>query len=615
MNVGPDASGERTSAHDGRVHHPRALASRLNPVKSRPALVFLGFILLAVVLFRHAWVSPHETWIGWPGDPPLHMWFLRWTPWALSHGHNPLFTTRINYPDGVNLMWDTAEPLTALVSAPLTYLIGTVFAYNVLITLAVAGSAWCAYLFIRRHVDNEVAAAVGGLLYGFSPYMVSQALTHSNLVQVFLFPLLAIVIEDMLVGRQRSYYVSGIVIGVLVSAQILITEEVLVYEFLAFAVATAVLLVVRWRDVPGRAGHVVRALLVAAVVSVVLVGGPLAFQFYGPEHVTHGSLHGLEAHSSDLLSFVVPTELQVVNPPWTKQVNDKFTDSCCLDEWGSYMGAPMLLLLIVAATLLWESDLVKVASIVAVVFIVLSMGPHLHVGGVVTSTRLPFAALQRLPLLQNVQPRRLMLVVYFAAAIVLALFADHVLRLRRPVAIAGVVAIVLALVPLLPTRRFPATKAPVPSFFRSTVGSRVPKNSVVLVAPFARNTSTSAPMLWQAEAGFRYKMPEGYIVGSDRSGQISFLPSPSGISDAMERLQSGGEVPALSATDRASYGNDLAQRRVRTVVVGPQQNEDHIVAFFTKLLGRLPAFIGGVNLWTDVDGRKLPTNQVEASGP
>src|SRR5439155_51356 len=79
--------------------------------------------------------------IGSPGDPPQMMWFLAWSPFALSHGHNPLFSTYIDYPAGFNLLWNCTFPLMAAILAPITAILGPVFSYNVLETLAVGLSA------------------------------------------------------------------------------------------------------------------------------------------------------------------------------------------------------------------------------------------------------------------------------------------------------------------------------------------------------------------------------------------------------------------------------------------------------------------------------------------
>ncbi len=82
------------------------------PVQPLFLLVFLG---LAVWMFLPAWSSPAtRTMRGGDGDPAIFIWFLRWVPFALEHGHDLLVTHHLNYPDGVNLMWNTiAAPARA----------------------------------------------------------------------------------------------------------------------------------------------------------------------------------------------------------------------------------------------------------------------------------------------------------------------------------------------------------------------------------------------------------------------------------------------------------------------------------------------------------------------
>ncbi len=58
-------------------------------------------------------------------------------------------------------------------------------------TGAVALSAWCCFLAARRLVASTAAAAVAGLVYGFSRAMVAQSLRHPH-VTLAMFPPLAI---------------------------------------------------------------------------------------------------------------------------------------------------------------------------------------------------------------------------------------------------------------------------------------------------------------------------------------------------------------------------------------------------------------------------------------
>ena len=563
-------------------------------------MAFLIFGGLTVLFFYRAWLSPWRYWIGEPGDPALFMWYLRWFPYAIGEWQNPLFTTHMNYPDGVNLMWNTSMPLAGLVLSPLTMTVGPIFTYNVLMTLAVVLSAWCAYLAIRRYVESHPAAVIGGILYGFSPYMVAHARAHPNLLMAFIPPLLLIVLDEILVRQRRSYVAMGIVLGVLAASQVLLTEELLASQAIVFAVGLGLLVALNPREVAGRVAHAARALGLALAIFVLLVAWPLGFQFLGPQRVTHGSLWGPDIFVSDLLGFVVPTELQQLSGPWATEITRRFTDSCCVAEWNSYLGLPLIVLLTVVAITLWSNKLVRFATLLAAAVALLSMGPHLHVAGKVTTIRLPLSVISELPVIGNLLAARLMLYVYLFAAILLAAFIDHARRSRVARDIVALTTLV-ALIPLVPKIPFPATRATIPSFFSSPELSQIPEGSVALVAPFARDASTSGPHLWQAAADMRYRMPSGYALGPDESGRFVNLPLPTSLSIAMEQIQLGAGLPKMNKAARREWRRDLRVTDVSTVIVGPMLHQQAMVNFFRSLLDREPVRTGGVYLWRGVE--------------
>jgi len=172
---------------------------------SRASLVWIALIaysLLAVAVFSSTWIDPAGSWIGSPKDPGLFIWYLGWIPHELAQGHNPLFTDYLSYPPGVNLMWNTSMVFPALVLWPITALFGPVVAYNVLITTGVALSAWLGFLAARRLIDHQVMSVAAGLVYGFSPALVAQALGHPHVV-VSLFPPVALILGDEIFVRRR----------------------------------------------------------------------------------------------------------------------------------------------------------------------------------------------------------------------------------------------------------------------------------------------------------------------------------------------------------------------------------------------------------------------------
>jgi len=177
--------------------------SRWRALRSPAPATLVVFLALAVWHFRLTWTAPRGATIGGHGDPWLFVWFLKSDQLAVTHAHSPLFSHELNVPGGVNLTWNTSVILPGVLLAGVTAWLGPVFTYNLLVTLALPLSAWAASLVFRRYVRSQLAAAVGGLLYGFSPYMVAHALGHLHLILAVTPPLLLALLDEVLV-RQRA---------------------------------------------------------------------------------------------------------------------------------------------------------------------------------------------------------------------------------------------------------------------------------------------------------------------------------------------------------------------------------------------------------------------------
>src|SRR6202795_429653 len=232
--------------------HSRAWLSLL----SAPGVLLQVYGLLALGLFGATWAHHVSQVIGDGPDPQVFIWYLRWVPFAIGHGLNPLFTSYLDFPDGINLMWQTSVPLLGLLLAPITLTLGPIFAYNLLMTASMALAAWCAVLAFRRHVERPWAAALGGLLFGFSPSMLAQSLGHPHVGVVFICPLMLIAFEEAVLRQQRLPWRLGAIIGAMAAAQLLISEELLLTQVLVACVALAILAGMRPDQVRIRAAYV-----------------------------------------------------------------------------------------------------------------------------------------------------------------------------------------------------------------------------------------------------------------------------------------------------------------------------------------------------------------------
>jgi hypothetical protein len=313
---------------------------------------------------------------------------------------------------------------------------------------------------------------------------------------------------------------------------------------------------------------------------------------------------------------MLPTSLQAIAPAALTAVTDRFSGSQY--EAGTFIGLPLLALLVVAVVRWWRAPVVQITSMLAVLAGALSLGVTFHLGGVTTGvpagllavaflavsrTRagrltpvifgLVWAGLAALPLLHNVVPSRLMLYAFLFAGLLLAVLVDRWdFASRRQTIAAGTVA-VIALLTLLPRIPFATSPANVPAFFSTGAVSTLPTGSVALVVPYAHEFESRA-MLWQLSAELRFKMPEGY---ANRPGP-ALDPAPTILGHDLMAMQQGAAAPELSAVYRAAVLAELRRLQVQAVVLGPMAGEDRMLAFLTAVVGRPPTQTGGVYFWS-----------------
>jgi hypothetical protein len=565
---------------------------------------------LAVRVFFSAWTAPAvKVLSGGGGDAGLLLWFLRWTPFAVARGMNPLFTDYINVPHGVNVMWNGSLLLPGLVLGPVTAAFGAIATFNVLCTLGLALSAWCAALAFGRYVNNRVATLIGGLVFGFSPYMLAQSRGHIHLTLAFFVPLLFLALDNILVGQRRSPLLAGALFGLLAAAQLLTGEEVFASTMLFCAWQVVVMMALFPRHITAKARYALIAFGATAVTFAAVAAWPLWFQISGPQHIS-GDIQSTSRFVTDLWNFVTPTGVQVLAPPSALRMARHFTGNFA--ETDGYIGIPLIVIvLFTVARWAWSSAVVRAAFLLALGPIVLTLGDRLHIAGRVTGVKLPWSWFQQLPLIESAVPNRFMLQAMLFIGLLLAVFIEKAWRwpwAGRALAALLTVAVVVTLVPRTPLSGLPVDA---PAFFTGPDVRQVPRDSVVLVTPFP-SPQAAQPMAWAAVADLRFKMPGGYFIGPQANGKPKYGPLPTPLYGQLAKLASGWDPPKLDLSKRISYLSDLDRWGVRTIVVGPfprgqakTQERLNIKLMFIQLLGRPPVEEGGVYVWWNVDPSTL----------
>jgi hypothetical protein len=595
------------------------------------------YLVLAVALWWNVWSGhPTSTTTCGCGDSSLFTWFLEWPAYALSHGLNPLYSTYLFHPAGVNLLSNTAEVGLGIVLAPVSWAFGPIATLNVALTLSPFLSALAMYVLLRRWVAWSPAAFVGGLLYGFSPFVV-VSLTDAHLMLGFAAvpPLLVLCLDELFVRQRWRPWVTGLTIGALALVQLSVGTELLVIMVIAAAVGS--ILVVAWglahrQVLDARAPYARRALGIGAVCSVVLLAYPAWFALAGPAHLSGdvwGS-NGLLSYGGNSLGlFVHPMVPSARITALTHQMGGYQAPTLS----GQYFGYGLVGVLVVGL-ILWRRDIrLWLFGAVGVLSVFLSLGLSFHGW---TLWRL----IVRAPLLSNVIPSRFALVAYLCAAVMLGVICDHVHRSvsafgagrdataggeataptgpARPTpapptpaqALAGSVAsLLVAAIALIPIVSYfadglPLTATPVrtPQWFR-TVAPHLGHHQVLLVFPFAFRQSN---MTWQAVDRMSFAMVGGggpnstlSRAGAEREGQsflanVSLAGGPQPIVDgeiaAVRHALDGWGVTGVVLPDPRHLPPYEQVFLVRTIVV-----------LMTAATGRGPIYTAGAWVWSGVD--------------
>lgn len=546
------------------------------------AFALLGFSLLSCAWFLPVLRAPlTHTVSGAAGDLTIFAWFLTWVPWAVLHGHDPFVSQHLLWPGGVSTMWNTGVLLLSVLLAPLTLTLGPVATLNVLFVAAPASSAFTAWLLLRRHVD-ALPATAGALLYGFGPAMAAQQIGHLQLSIMTLPPLIVMAVEDLLQPQGHATRRTGLRLGVLVAAQLLVGEELLAITALAVALWLAVLAVCAPRAVPPALPRLLAGGAVTLATTLLLAGVPLAYQFLGPLQV-HEPIQAAVLNVMRPRDLVEPTSrLWLHRGPGPEHSN--------ISEVGGYLGWPLLALLTLGVALQWRRPAVLAVAGVLGVLEVLALGPYLTQADP-TSRRLPWAAVDGLPILENILPIRFALPAALAAAVLLALTLQR-LRQRSPAL--AVAAAVAALLPLLP-HGWPVLPAPTrPDCLRGPALDRLAGGEPTLLLRYPVLPAL-ATQLWHAEAHFPFPIAGGYAVHPDPA---TGLPVLDGDRDAaalaFRQLGAGAPGPL---PDAAAVLAALQDMRITRVLVTPGPSAAAERVFLEQQLRLVPVAVADCTLY------------------
>lgn len=462
-------------------------------------MVFLAYLLLALLmtypLIVH--ITTHVAGDGW--DDPLMAWNLWWVPHALVDLHsNPLLSDHVFFPIGVNLTYFTLTILNALLSIPLQYAAGIALAANANLLVAFAAAGFGAYLLAlevlaapparrwtgsTKSVIPQLAAFLAGVVYAFAPVKMIFAhggpLTSSQWLPFCVLYVLRVARAPHLLPQaasaaglwgfakgflpgydrrgQRDAFMAGLFLLFAGYAELTFASFlaifIVVYLGYMFIVRRSAILT-RWM-----AGRL-------AVLGLVVLAGmwPILASMLREMAVEGDYSLGVgwgfaDVLVADVLGFFLPSRLHPIFGSFTRAVESRFT----YRDMAS-VGFTVLLLAIVgvaAGRLRRASASAQAENPEALpsfwrwstlLFAILSLGPVLRIGGkavfdldgLLVNVPLPFIILHYIPFIKaNRYPARLQVLVVLCLAVLVAYGAQALLNRAQMAALGARVRAIL----------------------------------------------------------------------------------------------------------------------------------------------------------------------------
>lgn len=230
-------------------------------------------LALAVV---HTWplalapgrLSRHDN-----ADTMLNEWIVAWVVHQAPRDPAALFDANIFYPERRTLAFSEHLAVQSALAAPMFWMgASPVLAYNLLLILGLALSAWAMWVTVERWTGSAAAGVAAGSLLAFNAHTLTR-LPHVQALHLEFLPLAWLALDALL---RRPRVRTALALGLLTALQALTSNYLLVFTALALVISV----VVRPREWAWPLSRrAVGMLLLAGVVASVLVA-PFLIPYY-----------------------------------------------------------------------------------------------------------------------------------------------------------------------------------------------------------------------------------------------------------------------------------------------------------------------------------------------
>ena len=333
---------------------------------------------------------------------------------------------------GFDLTTFAFSPFLALLWTPLSWVLSSAAAYNVVVLITIVLNCVAADRLVRYLTGHAGAALTAGITLGFAPILVAERVAHLNLSACFWLPWTALLLIRLVrEARVRDAVLLAVTIALAFLTRLHVGALVLMFDGVT-------LLALTWVDRKRWSRQALYRLLLTGLL-VLLVTSPLAFHLWGRLNQPGGEklVRGDTAYQqTDLLAYIVPQPMHPFFGDWTEPIYQRFVKNA--DYWAFVGIAPLALALYAMGTtprkaLPWATT--------ALVFVVLALGPSLRFNGTLyDSIKLPYSLVEgALSTIGFNEPNRFNLAVMPALATLVGLACARFERAWVSSALAGLI--------------------------------------------------------------------------------------------------------------------------------------------------------------------------------
>lgn len=401
--------------------------SSLLSMKRSDIFIFIAYAILTIIFTYPVFFT--NTQIPAGGDAYFYLWDLWWFRKALLNFSNPYFTPYLFHPTGLNLAFSATTPFNALLSIPLQSIFGLIITYNILFLISFLISGYGTYKLTKYLTGNSQAAFIAGLIFMFSPYHFAHSLGHLNLMTIEWIPFYVLYFLKTLNEKNVK--------NAIYSAFFLLLVALSEYTYLIYLSAFTILFMLYHFHVDKK--YLFNRNLIKRLFIMGGIFGSLFFPFAYPllkELATSKSnsmyIGGFVTYSADILGFLLPSELHPILGHFGSQFYQNFTGNPA--EYTVFAGYTVLILATIAFLKVKTKE-VKFWVISTIIFFIFSLGPILHINGIIRGNiegvnyaiALPYAIIMRIPIISLARaPSRLDVLVMLNLSVLAAYGLNYI---------------------------------------------------------------------------------------------------------------------------------------------------------------------------------------------